>query len=386
MNRVVLAGVPFSDNYGDYLISLALQRAFGECCISVDVLDIAGRYDFSMRKKVGLKTRIMRSKNSYILYLATVLNALWVVFKNAGAWFSMIKRSDMLLIGGGNLISDVYLNFPIKIFSLAILCRLAGKKYGIVYVGVAKDMSWFARLLFQFVIKNSQYLSVRDESSKESLLRIFIVERPVVVSFDPAITLQKDLSPDGNESSLGNEMVVAINVVDPSALAKHSDFDCAIGESDYVLCIKEIASSVEGQGYVPVLYTNGADEDNTFLLKSFSDFDVRKCAVSSVRELEDVISSSCHVFATRLHSSILAYAYGISFSVMNWDSKVESFVCSCVEDNSVLFPFDHSGFKSLGYEVVERRIYIANLIQISREIHVKNWQFDFIEMIEKLKV
>ncbi|WP_281423323.1 hypothetical protein [Agarivorans aestuarii] len=38
---------------------------------------------------------------------------------------SKVKAAAMVLMGGGNLISDVYLNFPLKLYFLSLFCYFA---------------------------------------------------------------------------------------------------------------------------------------------------------------------------------------------------------------------------------------------------------------------
>tara|TARA_B110001454_G_scaffold57662_1_gene56447 strand:+ start:11107 stop:12261 length:1155 start_codon:yes stop_codon:yes gene_type:complete len=346
MKTVLIAGVPYSDNYGDNLIHMGLKENLLSNGFCVDTLDIGGRTGFQQKsKKQGLKTKILNSRNKFLIRFATFINIFLVLFQSRKRWSLQVKASDMICIGGGNLISDVHLNFPLKIFFLHILCVIHKKKYAFVSVGVAEKHSRSSSFLFKHMLESKSciYISVRDVSSKNRIKKLS--SREARVTLDPAMFLKKN-------AQVIDVDKVAINIVDPIAIMEHSDKDLFVSSDVYNTWVCDLINRVKGYNLSPVLYTNGAKEDNAYLMKNFGLLDVDLVEVDSVAALMSIISSSNIIVATRLHSAILASVCEVPFTGMLWDSKVDAFFEELSIDSKFTSIFSSEGLSDYDFSVI----------------------------------
>src|SRR5690606_4207920 len=82
-----------------------------------------------------------------------------------------IESSDVILLGGGQLISDVYLNFPLKLYLLSRYIRNNPRPCFVFSVGVSPNISKIGRFLLSRAFENMspRRISVRDYRSRENL-------------------------------------------------------------------------------------------------------------------------------------------------------------------------------------------------------------------------
>ncbi|GDY24306.1 hypothetical protein AHAT_01960 [Agarivorans sp. Toyoura001] len=386
----LIAAVPYSDNYGDALIHHSLAWKLGNYDISSDALDIAGRHDFARSaSQNAIKDKILKSRFEWVRQVFIPLNGMLVALKNYRVWMAKIKAADVVLIGGGNLISDVYLNFPLKLYFLSLFCYFSNTDYAVVYVGVAKRMSGLGRWLFKklFSAKKCRYISVRDAASKANIEQLLGAElaSKVVVSIDPAVNLNLTYS-DLASSELSSTPYAAINIVNPTVLMVNSDHDVNFSEQSYLQWLKTTVDKVKAAGLVPVLYTNGAQEDEQYMSHIATQLaDAKVVNTEKVEDLVSVVSQAQCVFATRLHSAISAFSFSVPFTVMSWDSKVSSFVAAAKLPTSMLFDFSTEGMKQHA-----EQIQLADMSELKEQVvqarHqvVSAWDVEFRDMLQRL--
>jgi polysaccharide pyruvyl transferase CsaB len=104
--------------------------------------------------------------------------------------YSSIKNSDLVIIGGGGILQDVhnYLTIPCFLHTV-ILAKLLNKPVMFYSVGVGPIKNKISELLVRDVCNISDLITVRDNLSKEYLMRIGVNNVPIIVSADPVFAL-----------------------------------------------------------------------------------------------------------------------------------------------------------------------------------------------------
>ncbi len=108
----------------------------------------------------------------------------------AESWRTLMT-SRALVLGGGGLLQDrssIY-NMP-SFVAYIVLARLFGKKVMLWGLGAEPLGTPLGRWLARRAISLSHVVSLRDEASKEILMRAHINERKLKVTTDPALLLQ----------------------------------------------------------------------------------------------------------------------------------------------------------------------------------------------------
>jgi len=333
--KYVLAAVPFSDNLGDgviadNLIGFLRRR---EKTDEVILCDISYRAKVSTFKSKG-------SSMGYFLLLPSIIRQIVVVFFFLGKYItvgrgyldSKLSGCDELLIGGGQLISDVDMNFPLKLYFLIKHAEKHNIKASIVSVGVASRWSWLSKKLMKRVLTSKSILkvSVRDELSKKNLANYFDL---VDVELLPDPALMSSLLSYNKRSLAGgeHEKRLGLGVANLRGLNYSSDI-INIQQDNSIECFCSIVEKSNAINYVVYLFTNGAIEDEVFLHESIIPaLNTRGLAFrviprcNSSSELVKVILGFDMLISYRLHANIIACGFNIPFFAVGWDNKVVSF-------------------------------------------------------------
>ena len=132
-------------------------------------------------------------------------------------------------------------------------------------VGVARTWRPRAAALFAGLLDSSQLISicVRDTASRDNLERLITdhgLKRSTVdvrMAPDPAFMAAETFELQTSGTDTGR---IGLGVTHPAALHAHGDY-ARVSEHEAILRLAELASSLIASGFRPVLFTNGAFED-----------------------------------------------------------------------------------------------------------------------------
>ncbi|WP_211464146.1 polysaccharide pyruvyl transferase family protein [Collimonas silvisoli] len=329
--KIVICAVPFSANLGDGVIYENIRELLLERLPNahISALDIAGRDDFSVAA-VSRKSLIHKVPKLLLPSAVCLYFALQYVLRWRRKWTERLAGADLVMIGGGQLLLDVHLNFPVKLFLLSCILKTVGKsgKVAVFGVGVSPSMSTAGTWLLRRTWRNLApvYVSTRDSASAENLQRILARPLDVSVTPDPGVYSQQTFAAFLPQRGPGNILGICISSpleLNQSDLEKQ-DYGRRIGA--YFL---ELARQASASGYQVHLFTNGAPEDEVF--KNMLAADLSPGQVLNLprpalpAQLVANISRCGGVIAHRLHANIVAYSLDIPSIGLSWDSKVQSF-------------------------------------------------------------
>ncbi len=104
--------------------------------------------------------------------------------------FKAILKTDILIAGGGTLLQDeTSTRSLIYYLSIIYLAKLLRKKVMLYSNGIGPVHGEFNKKLIKKVINKIDLITLRDEFSKEELLKIGVDKLPIHVTADPAFTL-----------------------------------------------------------------------------------------------------------------------------------------------------------------------------------------------------
>lgn len=333
--KIVIAAVPYSDNLGDGVIADNLVNF-----VSNETSYEVTKCDISYRNEVLSFQR--KSKNfDLFIKLPSLLRKLIVLIffsikyftKGKAYLIEKLKNQNLLLIGGGQLISDVDLNFPLKLYFLIKIAEKYDIPTKVISVGVANKWNKLSTLLMKRVLQSKVIvgISVRDKLSKENIEHFFGAENVEIIP-DPALmcSIVKDYQTDKAFTS-SVKKTLGVGVAEINALNHSSDKQNELADNDAILYL-ELINKVSELGYSPVFFTNGAIEDERYLHEIIKpilernglEFDVAP-QPKSPKELVNTIKSFNAVIAYRLHANIIATSLAIPCLGVAWDKKVDSF-------------------------------------------------------------
>ncbi len=330
MKKITICGVPGSDNLGDAVIADCLVAYFERNSnVQAVKCDISYREDVIYDSVKGRSLNVFNRLPRFLRQLA-VLFIFGLKYLRVGKSFLREKMSsaDLVVVGGGQLISDVDWNFPFKLYLVAKMAERLDLPIQVAAVGVAGKWSWGGKWFMSKLLKSPkiQSIGVRDEKSRLNLVRYFDIDNAEVIP-DPAVMCSL-LIP---VPELPDKKQIGIGVADLAGLNYSSDIvndSAENGLENWDQLIHQLSDSDS----TLILFTNGAQEDEQFLHEELApylrkmnrQFEIRERFQSS-KEMIDFIASLSSLFAFRLHANIIAASYGVPHFAIGWDNKVISF-------------------------------------------------------------
>lgn len=347
MKTILLAGVPKSPNLGDGLIAYTINRMIrmrgSYRIIHFDLLD--GRCPEEETPSeaapvvrlnaAGLKKRAtpdwMRMLKAYWLHRAKDSVML-------GQVREAVAEADAVFIGGGHLLIDTYLTFPLSVRRVAREAKRQRKPLHIVFVGARGPWSLPAKRWFLEACRYAETIAVRDADSREFLLAMdaSLADKTVALA-DPALyTLEAfPRLPAGSGTDrvpasrfARNRPVVGLGIMDPHEMKRHSAFRWERDEcADWW---RDAAIELTSRGLQVNVFTNGSATDNAFVEMYVKP----RCAglegvqflgyPTTVAGLVERIAACDAVIAQRLHACIPALSMMKPTYGLIWDQKLSS--------------------------------------------------------------
>lgn len=330
--KVIIAGEIWSPNLGDGVIAeslrFLLQRAEPDIC--VQFLDISGRYASGRGSAHSSPTKGMSFVKAYIRKksaLSLLRNVVkWPIFTTqcVPRWSSQISGADALIIGGGQLLMDNALSFPLKINLVSRIGSSFEKDILFASCGVGQDWSFVASRLFRHALSPAVDITVRDNLSIQRLQEL-IPGITVSLCPDPAIW-SADIY-GRNERVAGS--LIGLGLMDVDSVNRRNRNNLSREQlTDFWL---RVAKRLYERGLEFEFFTNGSSYDYDFgrhLLGSMAAHSIPCSLVTRPtrpRELAQCISHYAAVIASRLHAHIIATSYRIPSVALVWDEKVRAF-------------------------------------------------------------
>lgn len=348
--HIAIFNVKYSANLGDGIIAECLERELvRRTRWTVQSIDLAGRETWmsprSGRTRASLiaALQLMPSKLSEAL-LELFLGSLvrWHVLPR---WRHQLKDADAAIFGGGQLIQDRDLNFPIKLAVASIACCEMRLPLCVYAVGASPPQSTKAQKLFANLLHSPQIVQVsgRDTQSCKALeLRGCDPE----LSRDPGLLAARTWPVIRRETQ--DQKRIGLGITHPAILGHHGGANFKCSERKAIDRYLRIIRHVLQAGFRVVCFTNGAAEDE-MLQKSLS----ARCREDAnhseklefaprcraPRDLAKLIGSFDGLIAHRLHAAIVAYSYAKPAIGFRWDDKLVAFFES-IKRGSYVLPFD----------------------------------------------
>lgn len=339
MRKIVVCTAKYSDNLGDGVISdcseYLIKMLFPE--VEIFSLDISGRRSrvFEEKNKAALSKRIFFKTPSIFKPVITLV-AWFLIFKpRLKSAITSINFADaeLLVFGGGQLINDVALNFPLKVSFIAKEAQKYNLSYTFNAIGVGEKSSFLGRLLFNrvFSAPNLVDLYTRDRESAQQFRALFSCAIAPKLTYDSALWSREcyQITRDFQKKCTD---IIGVGISHPAELSTHTnnaESDLGGKAEFWVNIIKELLKC----GNKPFLFTNGSKDDHAFMqtvVKKLRSLGL-SCEVQvskrchNPRDLVEVISGFSGIISHRLHANIVAHSLGIPSVALMWDKKVQSY-------------------------------------------------------------
>ncbi|WP_300394478.1 polysaccharide pyruvyl transferase family protein [Henriciella sp.] len=334
--KLVLLNVKYSPNLGDGIIAECLEAGLraSHPSVKVESCDIAGRKGYgqginrSRELVFAVLDRLPKSVRRQVV--AQILKRM-IRKSLARHYAESLSGADAALIGGGQLIADADLNFPLKLDAAAYAAGEASVPVGVYGAGVGSHFTKAGLALFRSAFSAGLLCAcVRDERSRARWDKDFAPPAASIVN-DPGL-LSCDTYPHEPRAS-AERPVIGLGLTNPSTLKLHADRE-SLDRRGWTRFFTTLCEDLLELGYDIQLFTNGAHDDHRFAgavhdglpdaLKTSGH--IRPApALTEPRDLAALIAGLDGLIAHRLHANIIAYSYGIPHVGLGWDSKMEGF-------------------------------------------------------------
>jgi len=331
MNRTgILFNVKYSENLGDGIIAEALEKFLRKNVPNtlIKSCDLAGRNSYfsaNAQRSLRIKFINLLPKKIRIFLIEHFLKI--HCEKNLKEHYeSALENAAFAVLGGGNLFSDIDLNFPSKINTLVKVINQKKIPFFVFSVGVSEGWSQKGKsLLNQRFINNPnlKYFSVRD---KDSLLQIkkhfpFLKKYNLKIDYDPGLLISRFYPFQNN-----NIYDIGISIISASEINYHSkiNIDNYSHEQNYLALIEKLLKINKKV----LLFCNGNYDDINTCKNIYNKIKKRNVNIIIPKtpfELCCLISSCKLILAHRLHALITGFSYKKNIFGFIWDKKIESF-------------------------------------------------------------
>ena len=326
--------VKYSPNLGDGLLAECLEAELvsNGPDITTLAIDLAGRtaYGDGMRRRRAVLSLLEAAPGGLRQAGVGMALGLTVQRRLRPRWREMLRGVDALVLGGGNLLADADLNFPMKIEGALAEAGAAGIPLGIYGIGVSDNWSPRGQALFERAMTVSRpiHVAVRDPLSKAIWdRRLGPAGAPwAQVCPDPAVLAGIHFPASGKTTGARR---IGLGITNPVALRYHAA-DVTVRDQEMAAWMAELVRAMAAKGWKVTVFTNGSPEDRDYLakiaprLQAAGNISVAP-AFSRPSELAAFISGLDLVMAHRMHACIAAYAYAKPHIGFAWDAKLQSF-------------------------------------------------------------
>ncbi|MEM6693534.1 MAG: polysaccharide pyruvyl transferase family protein [Pseudomonadota bacterium] len=329
--------VKFSPNLGDGLLSECLEHRLIRLGAHKDTwsIDLAAREAYG--DMMAGRNQIMELLDSMPKSLRGAIVRLPLAIQALRKWGPHFHRglegANAVIVGGGNLISDIDLNFPTKL-TLAFKEAEARDLPIVIYAcGMATGWSRTGLRMCRkiFSSPNLKAVFLRDE---DSVMRWNSVMAPHVgktaeVVRDPGLMAQ-DLYPMP-ERAAGRRPVIGLGIMSHIAIRYHAENapERAYLDQWYI----DVAKGLLANGFQLRVFTNGSPEDKAYAAKLRDQLsalggpdDVLFLEQTDPEGLCSHIAQFDVLIAYRMHAVIAAYSYGVPAIALAWDRKLKAFM------------------------------------------------------------
>ena len=235
-----------------------------------------------------------------------------------------VNGSDMVIIGGGNLIMDtrnVGIRWSIHQFWLSTICIVLRKPYYYVSVGVNPLQQYLSKVLYKFSLKNALGISARDSYSKSYIAELTGREDIRLVP-DPVLNISKVVPV---EITAKRKKYVGIC---PIQLYPKVTQDVNLHEK-FISVNRGLIEVMLEMGYKVHVFINSLEDDKQTLVELSRDLYHEDLVIipefKTIFDYLDFIAKLDFLFSARMHAVICATSYKIPAIGFGWQPKMYHF-------------------------------------------------------------
>lgn len=330
MRKITVFGEIYSENVGDGIIFDNIKHSLVKSSngmVQVKGIDLSLREEYRKKKQTLVKRKII-PRTEGIIKCYNMLN--WWRRdrkKYEIKWEKEITQSDVVVIGGGQIFTDINMYFPLRIYLVYKLCKKFNKPLVIFSVGGNQKWGFIAKYFYKKVALYSSLLSVRDKITFNNFYTMKKVNQKVELILDPGFISNETYS-DIIKSNVEKKESLAIGWQAKKTLSLFSTKLKKMTTDEYFLLWITIVESLTSMGFDIEVFNNGDNNDHIEMLEFVSFCGDKGIKIphnekpDTPEELIKIINNYRTILATRLHACIISESMGKVVFPIVWDKKV----------------------------------------------------------------
>lgn len=334
--HVLIISEVLSSNLGDKAIFSALCSSLKNHGYTIDALDLTHKK--SLNHNYTVFSTIIDKFESFLLRFFRIfphrnkrvfmnyLRHYFRWFRFLPTWKKKIAKADLILFGGGALLQDLSMSFPLSLFSASKLANKLGCPYVLFAVSCGKSFSKRGKYMINYVLENAQMVSVRHTNDVQFLKKEFGVNNALFAP-DPALFFNIKYNQCFKARS---QDIIGINV-----MGEQSGHILLGDKSLYKNYIESLIDflrllQIQESPFKILLFATGKKGDIEAceivknMVKSHTHVIIHP-SYSNINSLMPVFSKCKYIIATRLHAAILSLSFGTPVVGIAYDRKVTNF-------------------------------------------------------------
>lgn len=312
--RIIIIGQSLSANLGDQAIYEALKQIISE----------KGHYEIA---KYPIKaTQFMNLRQRYsISWFIKIVRLLTIHIPiHYASLARIVRNSDLVIIGGGQLILDHSLLSPIQFLITSFIPKLLGKTLFICAIGAGPIRYRLSKILYRKAISFANQISVRDRYSLCTLVHdIKIKSNNVTLTADPAITLHSKSKKKNRTHSVVGISTMAFQFPNHNVRGVNEKYYKYVNDM-HKLVDGLIETTVSRIILIPTEAPYDVEAMGDIYKKVRNKKNVELSSPANVDELIEIIRSCDVLIGTRMHSMLLALSHHIPIVGIAWHGKINS--------------------------------------------------------------
>ncbi|ABO51610.1 polysaccharide pyruvyl transferase [Desulforamulus reducens MI-1] len=333
MAKVVISGYYGFDNLGDEAVLFSILKTLREL-------------------QIGIRIEVLSNNPSQTaeIYRVTAANR-WKL----GEVYHALKDSDMLISGGGSLLQDVT-GWKSLVYYLGViwLARFLGKPVFFYAQGIGPVNTPLGRLLMRWIVNKVNYITVRDESSRQDLAEMKISRPPVEVTADPVLGLEEKYVDKKIGQAILQEVGLDLSIERKMVGISVREWQ---GLGEYKEVVAELCDKLCRVGYQVVFLPMHSPDDLETSREVAAMMEQPAVVLEghySVVEMASLIANMDLLIGMRLHALILAAVMHVPPVAISYDPKIDRFMG--LLGKTAATPVDRPQFAEL-WQAVEEIIY-----------------------------
>lgn len=337
--RVSIVSEYLSDNLGDGIIAESerfLLETLGPS-VKVNLVDLSlrrRRPSFTEEWERGSTKLLIGGRIGKFRWITNLANGVVRSKRDMREFRMHFQGSDLVMIGGGQLLFDNNLSFPLKLYRVVKVVEAMPCPFVFLGVGVGEKWSRLGRALASYCVSRAAGIAVRDYESKSRLSTIGRHGESCAVVGDSALFAREAFSLPLTQRRAGEGSVVGLGVMSVHAMLQAEDKEREKAEGQLIEFWIKVVAELENRRRVVKIFCNGNKRDAWLSGKLVARLNARRTATSfyaverpdSPQALVRIINSVDCVVAFRLHALIVAVSAGKGVVPLAWDSKVNAFL------------------------------------------------------------